>query len=205
MKPANQTGKPLSFRPKMLQSVAAIITALLIALLGCRRAEQQTDTSTPNDPATQILAKITFQVDDPENKSDGPSPYVNLADPEKDLKQVRNPEEVVLTATELLVILDYPLRQEFSFPIKASSPGGFTRAELARKIADLYKRIYEEEAQTSKTAVIPLEQRKGLVNRNKTDGKYGIWGHDLSDLDLHTIEVSRRADGTLLAYLGIDS
>ncbi len=183
----------------------AIIAVLVTALLGSRKAEHQTDGSSRKVPPIQVLTQITFQVDDPGNKSEGPSPYVNLAEPAKDLKQMRNAEEVVFTGTELIVILDYPLRKEVSFSISASSPRGFTRAELARKVADLYKRVYEEEAQTSKIAVIPLEQRKGLINRNETNGRYGIWGHDLSDLVLHTIEISRKADGTIVAYLGIDS
>jgi len=183
----------------------AIIAVLVTALLGCRKAEHQTDGSTRPVPTIQVLTQIPFQVDDPGTKSEGPSPYVNLAEPAKDLKQMRNAEEVVFTGTELIVILDYPLRKEVSFSISASSPRGFTRAELARKVADLYKRVYEEEAQTSKITVIPLEQRKGLINRNETNGRYGIWGHDLSDLVLHTIEISRKADGTVVAYLGIDS
>jgi hypothetical protein len=188
-----------------MKTYVAIIAVVLTASLGCRKAEHRSYASGSEDPTTQVLTEITFQVDDPENKSDAPSPYVNLAQPEKDLKQMRNAEEVVFTGTNLIVVLDYPLRKEANFPISASSPGGFTRSELARKVADLYKRVYEEEEQTTKIAVIPLEQRKGLINRNETNGKYGIWGHDLSDLVLHTIEISRKADGTVLAYLGIDS
>jgi hypothetical protein len=175
-----------------------ILTVLIIALSACRQAENQA-------PAIEVLAEIAFQVDDPENGPDVPSPYVSLADPEKDLKRIRSPDEVVFTATELIVVLDYPLRKEFGFPISASSSKGFTRAELVRKIADLYKKVYEEEERTSKIAVIPMEQRKRLINRNETNGKYGIWGHDLDDLVLHTIEISRTADGTVRAQLGIDS
>jgi hypothetical protein len=188
-----------------MKTYAAITAVLLTALLGCRQAEHQTDGLSSKDPTVHLLTQITFQVDDQENKSEGPSPYVNLAEPEKDLKRLQKAEEVVFTGTNLIVILDYPLRKEVSFPISASSPGGFTRAELARKVAELYKRVYEEEAQTSTIAVIPLDQRKRLINRNETNGKYGIWGHDLSDLVLHTIEISRKPDGTVVACLGIDS
>jgi hypothetical protein len=188
-----------------MNRTTSLSLALLIALLGCRRAEHQADNSSSKDPAADLLATITFQVGDPQNKSESPSPYINLADPEKDLKQTRNPDEFVFAGTELLVVVDYPLSKEFSFQISASSTNGFTRAELVRKVADLYKRIYEEEAQTSTIAVIPLEQRKPVINRNRTNGKFGIWGHDLSDLVLHTIEVSRRKDGTVVAHLGIDS
>jgi hypothetical protein len=182
-----------------------ILTILLMALCACRRAEHQADASKAEAPGIEVLSEITFQVEDPENRPDGPSPYVNLADPEKDLKRMRGSDEIVFTATELIVVLDYPLREEFSFPISASSSKGFTRAELVRKIADLYKRVYEEEARTSKIPVIPTEQREGLINRNETNGKYGIWGHDLDDLILHTIEISRTPDGTVRAHFGIDS
>ena len=187
------------------RSVALVAIALASALSACSRTGRQADALKAEAPGIEVLAEITFQVDDPENRPDGPSPYVNLADPEKDLKRMRGPEEVVCTATELIVVLDYPLRAEFRFPISASSSKGFTRTELVRKIADLYKRVYEEEDQTSKNPVVPLEQRKGLINRNETSGKYGIWGHDLDDLVLHTIEISRTTDGTVLAHLGIDS
>jgi hypothetical protein len=182
-----------------------IIATVVIALLGCRNSEHQTGGSSGSGPVVQVLSKITFQVDDPENKSEGPSPYVNLADPEKDLKWMRKAQEIVFTATNLIVVLDYPLRKEFSFPITSASPSGFSRAELVRKVADLYKQLYAEEAETSKIAVIPLAERKGLINRNETNGKYGIWGHDLSDLVLLEIEISRVADGIFLAHLGIDS
>jgi len=30
--------------------------------------------------------------------------------------------------------------------------------------------------------VLPIDLRKGLLNRHKTDGVYGIWGHDIDDL-----------------------
>ena len=48
-------------------------------------------------------------------------------------------------------------------------------------------------------------QRTGLINRNKTNGVYGICCHDLGDLVLHTIELSEKPDGTTYLVLGIDS
>ena len=37
------------------------------------------------------------------------------------------------------------------------------------------------------TKVIPIEHRGGFLNRRATEGKYGIWGHDLSDLFIEGI------------------
>ena len=98
-----------------------------------------------------------------------------------------------------------PLSGEWKFPVKSQSPKGFTRADLARSISNTYKAVYAEEERTTQIKVVPLDQRTGLINRNKTNGKYGIWGHDLGDLVLHTVEVTKRADGILVAHLGIDS
>lgn len=208
---------------KSLLHIMAATCLATVLMIGCHRAEDQghgngaqqapvpESNSKAGKPAgqtlvqVQVIATITFQVDDPVLKAEGPSPYMHLADPQKSLKWMRNPNEVVCKETELTVILDYPLRDAFPFPIHAASLGGFTRAELAQKIASLYKQVYEEEEKTSKIPVTPMDQRKGLINRNKTDGKYGIWGHDLDDLDLSTIELSRSADGKIQATLDVDS
>ena len=47
-----------------------------------------------------------------------------------------------------------------------------------------YKTVYDEEASTTQTtpALLP-----GMLNRNTTDGKWGIWGHELGDLIVHTL------------------
>lgn len=148
-------------------------------------------------------AVIEFQIDDPD--WDKPSPYVSLFNPEPDIRNMRNRDEIVLTAIHLTLVLDYPLNREWEFPVDSKSLNGFTRVELARLISDTYKAVYAEEERTSKVPVVPLDQRIGLINRNKTEGKYGIWGHDLGDLVLHTVEVIRMPNGSLVAYLGIDS
>ena len=67
----------------------SILTVLLIALSACRRAEHHAVASKAEPPGIEVLAEITFQVDDPGNRPHGPSPYVNLADPEKELKRMR--------------------------------------------------------------------------------------------------------------------
>lgn len=65
--------------------------------------------------------------------------------------------------------------------------------------------MYDEEENTSKTKTVPVKQRQGLLNRNETNGKYGIWGHDLSDLDLTSMDVYENEEGTIFLDLDIDS
>lgn len=48
-----------------------------------------------------------------------------------------------------------------------------------RAISTLYQCIYADETRTSSIAVGHMP---GMMNRNETNGKYGIWGHELGDL-----------------------
>ena len=107
-----------------------------------------------------------------------------------------NPEEEILPVGEYSLVIDYPLSKPYretfvtKFPIK--------RKEIVELIVNAYHRIYDEEENTSpiKPALIP-----GMYNRIHTDGNYGIWGHDLGDLVLHTIYV----DKYNVITLGVDS
>jgi hypothetical protein len=161
----------------------------------------------PDD--AERVASIKFEVEVlPEEREfypDGTSPYVGLDDPAGDLTRMRRGEEVVVRAPRAIVIIHYPLREPIQVPVVAVQPAGFTRGELAGLISREYRRIYAEEEASATQKTIPMDQRQGLINRNETDGRYGIWGHDLGDLDLHTIHVLRSRDGTTYLGLGIDS
>ena len=85
------------------------------------------------------------------------------------------------------------------------SSNGFTREALVKKISDKYHQIYQEEESTATVKTVPVKERTTLYNRNQTDGKYGIWGHDLADLALDHIMVYKSANGDILLSLDIDS
>jgi hypothetical protein len=86
-----------------------------------------------------------------------------------------------------------------------STPKGFTKKQLILEISNKYNEIYNEEEKTAKTKTIPLDKREGLINRNQTNGKYGIWGHNIGDLDLSSIEVYKTRDGRIQIILVIES
>ncbi len=73
------------------------------------------------------------------------------------------------------------------------------RADLVRLISEEYQRIYLEEECTSE---INVRLIPGTLNRNETNGKFGVWGHTLEDLCLHTIWYD---SSTHMCHLGIDS
>ncbi len=76
---------------------------------------------------------------------------------------------------------------------------GFTRALLARLISDEYHNIYEIEEQTTDKSPALLS---GWLNRNETNGAYGIYGHMIEDLLLHTLWYD---PSTRVVRLGVDS
>lgn len=142
---------------------------------------------------------------------------------------MQNPDDVVIDKPSIRVVFNYPLAAEHV--IELQPPFGapnFTRVGLGKAISMQYQRIYEEEDKSTKLPVESVADRNErlidempentiaertakrrarqnawkLMNRARTDGKWGIWGHDLSDLDLHTVTYDSEKD---LYFLGIDS
>jgi hypothetical protein len=105
------------------------------------------------------------------------------------------------------LIIDYPLRNTYTQEIKSGKKGLVLR-EVLNIAVDAYKKIYKEEKKTSKLKEESIAERnKGksgmksrLLNRAPTDGIYGIWGHDLSDLTITNIIVKGNK-----IYLSVDS
>lgn len=157
--------------------------------------------------------KIKFYHVDPEaapghyySKED-PSPYFSLSDPERSLGMLLDRYEVVIPYKSILVKIDYPLERPICIQLRAlDGKTSFTRGDLAMSIAHAYKNIYKEEELTSTLPAETMNERNmgdvPLINRARTNGCYGIWGHALSDLDLHTVYVS---DDGKICTLGIDS
>ncbi|WP_282630671.1 hypothetical protein [Empedobacter sedimenti] len=119
------------------------------------------------------------------------------------LDQVISVDEVVLNDKKVQLIIDYPMKKPASFELVSEK--GFTRRELILAIQEKYKQIYKEEEESAATKTIPMNSREGLSNRNETNGKYGIWGHDLIDLYLTDIEVYKDSKGVVSVILYIDS
>jgi hypothetical protein len=128
---------------------------------------------------------------------------IELENLNESIKYLDKPDEIVLDFKDVELEIDYPLNEIYRG--KLTSNKGFTRKELITEISKRYHQIYEEEEATAKTKTIPREKRKGLINRNDTDGKYGIWGHDLSDLFMTGIDVYKTKEGNIVLRLGIDS
>jgi len=117
--------------------------------------------------------------------------------------QLIDKNEVVINKNKVILIIDYPLTKECRFEL--TSINGFTRERLIKEISEKYHQIYKEEESTANVKTVPSDKRTTSYNRNQTDGKYGIWGHDLSDLALDHILVYQTSNEDILLSLDIDS
>lgn len=148
------------------------------------------------EPASLRALEVVFtkvrHSDDEDEDGD-----VSIAEPETDIEQVRGVGEIVVRRDRAVLVLEYPLSQAFAFDLRAPAPEGFTKRALIRAICDVYAYIYEREAQTTPTPVVPPEQRGLVLNRNETAGQFGIFGHDIGDLGFGGFELFEDATGTI--------
>lgn len=109
-----------------------------------------------------------------------------------------DPKEVVLPPnSEYTLIISYPVSTNYTTKLKTGKKG-MTRIQLASNICKHYRKMYAEEDSSSggDPGHIP-----GMLNRAQSDGKYGIWGHDIGDLVLCSAEVDAKGNITV----GVDS
>jgi hypothetical protein len=124
------------------------------------------------------------------------SEWIEQYDEYKGVIEHLKPEEEILPAGVYTLKVDYPLNTPMYDTHTFSGP--ITREEMVKWIVDSYRYIYDME---KKTSSIEEGYVPGTLNRSETDGEFGIWGHVLGDLDLHTIWV----DENNIITLGVDS
>jgi hypothetical protein len=204
--------------------IKAIALVAIITLMSCNfgnKSKQNTDNNidyieskeseTINKSENDLGELIaTIQIGVKANKEelkdfqDGIIPWISIENPEKDIDKLIDAEKIVIKNAEITLNIDYPLNNPASFILK-STQNSFTKKQLVLEISKKYHEIYNEEENSAKQKTIPADKREGLINRNQTDGKYGIWGHDIGDLDLSAIEVYKTKDGKIQIVLGIES
>ena len=182
---------------KLTRSIFSIL--LIVTIFSC------TGKGVPSLPGygnliSSIQIHIKAEKEDADLFEEGKIPWINLEKPQ--LEKLYDADEIVLTSTKVTLVIDYPLAKPATFELTSKS--GFTRKQLIIEISKKYAEIYNAEEISAKTKTIPSEKRAGVINRNETDGKYGICCHDLSDLDLSVIEVYKNGDSRYL-ILGVES
>jgi len=130
---------------------------------------------------------------------------IRVADVERAVAQLDRPDEIVIPFEHAVLVIDYPLSSAASIPISAPLQLGFTRGALVKLICEEYAHVYDAEEGTAATKTIPLDERGERRSRNRTDGAYGIWGHDLADLVLTAARWTRQATGAVRIELHVEA
>jgi hypothetical protein len=130
---------------------------------------------------------------------------IRPADPAAALAGLDHPDDIVIPFAQAVLVIEYPLTTPASVPIESPLPLGFTRAALVKAICDEYSHIYDAEEGTAATKTIPIDERAPRRGRNRTDGAYGIWGHDLQDLVVTAAHWTRQTDGSVKIELHVES
>ena len=155
-----------------------------------------------------LIATIEFGVqaseDELEDFEDGIIPWISIENPESEMDRLIDSDEIVIPYSEITIIIDYPLNKPTSF-VLTNSKNGFTKKELILEISKKYHEIFTVEETTATIKTIPPDKRKKIMNRNETNGNYGIWGHDIGDLDLSSIEVYKSESGKIQIILDVYS
>lgn len=103
------------------------------------------------------------------------------------------PSSAVMEAMPTLrFTIEYPLTNPFHFNETHDNGLGWTEVEFADAVRRAYTQVYESEPDPGH---IP-----GMLNRGKSEGAYGIWGHDLGDLYLEG--AVREDDGSWRLLVG---
>lgn len=91
------------------------------------------------------------------------------------------------------IVLDYPLTN----PYKMAVDGVKTVGELMWLIGQAYLAVYETEDRTA--SMVEAWEDPNIVNRGKSNGYYGVWGHSMDELVLEEIEIK---DGKIEVFIG---
>lgn len=130
---------------------------------------------------------------------------LRLVDIDQALALIDRPDEVVIPFDHAILVIDYPLTTPATIEVHAARSIGFTRGELVRTICDEYQNVYEAEEGTAAVKTIPPDERGAQRQRNRTDGAYGIWGHDLDDLVVTSARWTRSPNGMVTIELAVES
>lgn len=168
------------------------------------KEKESVSIETNTDSIGDLISTIAFAVktDDLKNFEDGLIPWASIEKPQNDLPNLSDRDKVVIQEQKITIVIDYPLTTAYSFSL--NSKEGFTRGQLLKAISEHYYKLYAEEEESATIKTQPADERT-IMNRNETNGKYGIWGHDIADLVLSEILVYKSKTGDTILMLNIES
>lgn len=197
--------QPVAKQPAVKENATASTSRVNDSVIAGIQAKEQAavNQKETTDSLGGLVTTIAFEVKTKELKDypDGIIPFASIEKANSDIPNLVNRDQVVVHDTAINIIIDYPLTNPYVFHLYSTT--GFTPAMLLKAISKHYYILYEEE-KTATIKTLPMEKRK-IENRNQTNGKYGVWGHDIRDLMLDEAIVYRNDKGVVTLKLEIDS
>ncbi|HEY5947814.1 MAG TPA: hypothetical protein VIV40_20075 [Kofleriaceae bacterium] len=145
-----------------------------------------------HEPVALMVTRIAFP------------PNMRLANPDTALAMLDLRDEIVIPYPRATLVIDFPLTHPANIAIHSALPQGFTRAELVRTICEEYMHVYAAEEGTAPEQPV-LEDRGHRIERTRTDGAYGIWGHALEDLVLSSARWVKQSNGDVRVELYVQA
>lgn len=179
-----------------------LISLCVLFVQSCKTKKEESNII-PNESTSEITFGI--KVHNNAGFENDIMPWISIKNAESEIENLIGKDEIVIENNIATIIIDYPLNNPVEIEIQSNTSKGFTRKQLAEKISEEYKRIYKEEDESTKIQTTPIDERKGIINRNQTDGKYGIWGHDIDDLDLSRVIIKKTDSGKIKLELIVES
>ena len=164
-----------------------VLIAGAIALWLARRVK------TKQAPVALMVTRIGF----PQN--------LRLRDPAAAVARLELRDEIVIPFNRATLVIDFPLTNPAHIGITSALPIGFTRGELVQLICEEYGHVYAAEEGTATNTEPKVEDRGAHRERNRTDGAYGIWGHDLADLVLSSARWVKQSNGDVRVELHVQA
>lgn len=130
---------------------------------------------------------------------------LRVRDPEQALARLELRDEIVIPFSRAILVIDFPLTHAAHIGITAALPQGFTRGELVRLICEEYAHVYDAEEGTATNTEVSIEDRGTRRERNRTDGAYGIWGHEIEDLVLTSARWVKQSNGDVRVELHVEA
>jgi hypothetical protein len=132
-------------------------------------------------------------------------PNLRVRDADAAVASVELRDEIVIPFARATLVIDFPLTHAAHIGITSALPQGFTRGELVRVICEEYGHVYAAEEGTTTNTEVSVEDRGTRRERNRTDGAYGIWGHDIDDLVLSSARWVKQSNGEVRVELHVES
>lgn len=105
-------------------------------------------------------------------------------------------EELCIECPSLRLVVGYPFQGQYAVTVGASSPKGFTRAELFRQLVRVYSAMYDGATATS---------TKVRFQTQVDSPRFGTAWHRLDELVIEQVVLQKRDDGRAFAWISIGS